>query len=70
LPEHLRTSFDWTQDLVGDTAKLRRELGYQESVPLDEAMARTVAWERSHPPDAIDERLFDYPAEDAVLKSL
>ena len=49
LPEHLRAPFDWRHHLVGDTGKLRRELGYAERVPPDEAMARTVAWERRNP---------------------
>ncbi len=47
LPEQLRTKFDWRHHIVGDTSKIRRELGYQERVPLDEALSRTVAWERS-----------------------
>lgn len=70
LPGHLRTSFDWSHDIVGETGKLRRELGYQEPVSPDEAMARTVAWERSHPPAKVDANLFDYAAEDAILKEL
>jgi nucleoside-diphosphate-sugar epimerase len=70
LPGHLRTPLDWRHDIVGDTCKLRQELGYQEPVPLDKAMARTVVWERAHPPEPFDAKLFDYPAEDALLKKL
>jgi nucleoside-diphosphate-sugar epimerase len=70
LPEHLRTAYDWAHDLVGNSGKLRQELGYRETTPPDEAMARTVAWERTHPPDGVDPSRFDYAAEDAALASL
>jgi hypothetical protein len=33
------------------TARIRRELGFVEPVGLDEALRRTVAWERDNPPD-------------------
>jgi nucleoside-diphosphate-sugar epimerase len=49
LPDDLRTHFNWRQHLIGDTSKIRRELGYRERVPADLAMARTVEWERAHP---------------------
>ena len=39
----------WTQDLVLDTSRLRRELGFEEPVALDEALRRTVEWERRVP---------------------
>jgi nucleoside-diphosphate-sugar epimerase len=70
LPEHLRTPLDWSHDIVGDTSKLRQELGYQEPAPPNEAMALTVAWEQAHPPEKFDARLFDYAAEEAILKKL
>jgi nucleoside-diphosphate-sugar epimerase len=70
LPDHLRLHYDWMQPLIGSTGKLRRELGYREPVPLEEAMARTVAWERANPPQGMDAKHFDYAAEDAVLNSL
>jgi nucleoside-diphosphate-sugar epimerase len=65
LPDHLRTTFNWRQHIVGDTGKIRRELGYRERVPAFQAMAQTVAWERTHPPERIDLKQFDYAAEDA-----
>lgn len=55
------------QDLVMDTSRIRQELGYAEPVRRDEALRQTVAWERSHPPDPLDLRLFDYDAEDSSL---
>ena len=41
---------DWQQHFIADTHKIREELGYREPVALDEALRRTIAWERAHPP--------------------
>jgi nucleoside-diphosphate-sugar epimerase len=67
LPEQFKKPLNFAQDLVYDTARIRAELGYQESVRREEAIARTVAWERANPPASIDPRDFDYCMEDAVL---
>jgi nucleoside-diphosphate-sugar epimerase len=45
--EELDPGIDPAQDLVGDTTRVRRELDYAERVPRDEALRRTVAWERA-----------------------
>ena len=58
------------QHIIVDTTRIREELGYVESVPLDVAMQRTVSWERANAPAQIDPKAFDYAAEDAVLASL
>jgi hypothetical protein len=42
-------------------------LGYAEGTAPDEALRRTVAWERANPPEQIDPALFDYAEEDAAL---
>jgi nucleoside-diphosphate-sugar epimerase len=66
LPASLREPVDHTVHLALDTTRIRRELGYAEQVAPDEALARTVAWERAAP--APRERLrLDYAAEDAAL---
>src|SRR5207253_1255230 len=71
LPTSLRSeAFDFSQQYVVDTSRIRRELGYSEDVPLDEALRRTIVWERAHPPETIDQKEFDYAAEDAVLARL
>jgi nucleoside-diphosphate-sugar epimerase len=70
LPPHLAPGIDTVQHLVVDTTRIRRELGYRESVTPDEALRRTVAWELAHPPDASDREVFDYAAEDAILAQL
>ena len=73
LPEFQRQdAFDLTQDFVVDTSRIRDELGYSEQVEPDEALRRTIKWERENPqrpeeqhPSFVDR--FDYAAEDAVL---
>jgi nucleoside-diphosphate-sugar epimerase len=37
---------DYRQDVTTDTTRIRTELGYRESLSPDEALARTVRWER------------------------
>jgi len=53
-----------------DTTRIRAELGYREGIPQDEALRRTVEWERAHPPEQIDPGAFDYAAEAARLAEL
>ena len=60
---------NYDQHLVVDTSRIRQELGYQEPVPRDEALRRTIAWERETRPNDID-KLLDYEAEDAALAEL
>jgi len=70
LPPHLRPpDADYRQHLVADTSRIRLELGYVEPVPRDEALRRTVAWERATRPPP-NPRTLDYAAEDAVLAEL
>jgi nucleoside-diphosphate-sugar epimerase len=70
LPKHLNWGLDTGQHWVADTTRIRRELGYRETVPRDEALRRTVEWERAHPPEEVDPASFDYAAEDAALADL
>jgi nucleoside-diphosphate-sugar epimerase len=70
LPSHLATAVNTDQHLVVDTTRIRQELGYDEPVSQEEALARTVAWERTHPPATVDPGQFDYAAEDAVLAEI
>jgi nucleoside-diphosphate-sugar epimerase len=68
-PAHLVPTYNTDQDLVGDTTRIREELGYAEEVPRDEALWRAVAWERAHlPATPSDEEMQSrYAAEDARL---
>jgi nucleoside-diphosphate-sugar epimerase len=63
LPRHLNLD----QHLEMDTTKIRRHLGYRETASRREALIKTVAWDRQHPPKEIDHHQFDYAAEDAIL---
>jgi nucleoside-diphosphate-sugar epimerase len=54
LPPHLRLPYQPQQDLVTDTGKVRRELGFNESVPGNEGLRRTIEWERANPPESGD----------------
>jgi nucleoside-diphosphate-sugar epimerase len=64
-PASVRIPGNLAQHWVVDTTRIRAELGDVEPVARPEAIARTVAWERGHPP-AVDPARFDYPAEDAA----
>jgi nucleoside-diphosphate-sugar epimerase len=67
MPDHLKTAYNFHHHLHADTSRIRRELGYREHISRDEAMNRTVEWERANPPQQIDANRFDYEAEDAAL---
>jgi nucleoside-diphosphate-sugar epimerase len=70
LPEHLASDHNTDQHLVADTTRIRQELGYQEQMSRQEALQRTIEWERAHPPEQVDATLFDYEAEDALLAEM
>ncbi len=67
LPEPLRNGINAEQHIIVDTTRIRRELGYKEHVPHNEAMRYTVAWERANPPEKIVPGEFDYALEDRYL---
>ena len=68
LPQSLRREmFDLNQQYEVDSGRIRRELGYSEIVPFDEALRRTIEWERANPPEKILPEDFNYAAEDAAL---
>ena len=67
-PAHLRWPGNLDQHWVTDTTRLREDLGYCESIAREEAIRRTIVWERANP-TAAHSHAFDYEAEDAVLKA-
>lgn len=67
LPATMRSPLSMRQDMVVSSERIRAELGYGEPVARGEALRRTVAWTRAHPPPA--ERL-DYSLEDRVLQAV
>jgi nucleoside-diphosphate-sugar epimerase len=50
LPEEERNRYDLRQDYAVDSRRIRELLGYRERVELDEALRRTIEWERSDAP--------------------
>jgi nucleoside-diphosphate-sugar epimerase len=67
LPAHLRSPYGTEPDIAYDTARIRTELGYRERVAPEEALTRTVAWERAQAERWVEPDAFDYAAEDALL---
>ncbi len=70
VPRHLLPEINTAQHFVVDTTRVRKELGYTEPVSIDEALRRTVTWERAHPPEDYDPKVFNYSAEDIFLAEL
>jgi nucleoside-diphosphate-sugar epimerase len=67
IPAHLRMPVNANQNWIVSSKRIRDELGFVEQVSLDGGIARTIEWERKNPP-AIDPKMFDYAAEDVVIK--
>src|SRR6266576_3744993 len=67
LSEPLRGGINAEQDIVVDSSRIRKELGYVERVGLDEALRRTIAWEQAHPPEKVNPKEFDYDVDDSFL---
>jgi len=66
-PKRLIPPFHAEQHWTADSSRIRTELGYRETVPRTEALARTVAWERANPAP-FDSAAFDYEAEDRAIQ--
>lgn len=64
LSDELRFDFDLSQDYAVDSSRIRDELGYRERVDFDEALRRTIEWERANPPR---EMALHYELEDEAL---
>jgi nucleoside-diphosphate-sugar epimerase len=66
-PAHLLRPGNADQHWTTSSARVRRELGYEEPVPLNEAIRRTILWEKENPPADSFLTRFDYAAEDAAI---
>lgn len=66
-PPHLIFPGNAAQHWEADSTRIRLELGYREPVPLEEAIRRTLEWERANPPSGFTPHRFNYAAEDAAL---
>jgi nucleoside-diphosphate-sugar epimerase len=61
----------WDHHLVTTTSRIRRELGYRETVGREEGLARALAWYAESPPaDPVAAANLDYAAEDAALVTI
>ncbi|MBV6626814.1 MAG: NAD-dependent epimerase/dehydratase family protein [Rivularia sp. (in: Bacteria)] len=60
------------QDWCLDSTRIRNELGYKEIVSVEEALKRTIEWERNNLSTDMQQLvapfLLDYATEDAILK--
>ncbi|MDJ0576961.1 MAG: NAD-dependent dehydratase [Xenococcaceae cyanobacterium MO_234.B1] len=74
MPDTWKFKANLDQHWVTNSTPIRTELGYTEIVDRHEALKRTVAWEREHPPEAVSEKghskLLDYKDEDTILANL
>jgi nucleoside-diphosphate-sugar epimerase len=68
-PEHLLWPGNTAQHLVVSSDRIRQELGYRELLPREEAIRRTIEWERAHIPEYSASQ-FNYEAEDEALAQL
>ena len=72
FPPDWNFPFNTEQDWFVDSTRIREELGYREIVPIDEALKKTIEWERNHPSTEMQQLtapwLLDYATEDTVLK--
>ena len=66
-PPHLQKPRNAAQHWTASSARIRQELGYQEPVAIEEAIRRTIRWERENPPSGAFLAQFDYAAEDAAV---
>jgi hypothetical protein len=69
MPPHLIQPGNSAQHWEADSSRIRQELGYREPVTIDEAIRRTIEWERAQPAYESVPYKFDYAAEDdAAIK--
>ena len=66
VPESRRFDGNAAQHWVLDTGRIRRELGFEPPIGLEEALRRTAAWDRANPPQSRPS-VTDYEAEDRAL---
>lgn len=65
-PQHLLWPGNTAQHVVASSESIRKDLGYYELLPRDEAIRRTIEWERANPPSAPTAQ-FHYDTEDQAL---
>ena len=68
LPEYLQPKADFSQDWDVDSSKIRSQIGYSEIVEIDDAIRRSIQWERDNPPD-VEPFEIDYEQEDRAIQA-
>ena len=66
-PRHLLKPGNAAQHWTASSARIRRELEYEEPIAIEEAIRQTIRWERENPPTSAFLAQFDYAAEDAAV---
>jgi nucleoside-diphosphate-sugar epimerase len=66
-PPHLLQPGNAAQHWAASSARIRHELGYKESVAIEQAIRQTIGWERENPPTVASLAKFDYAAEDQAI---
>jgi nucleoside-diphosphate-sugar epimerase len=66
-PSHLLRPGNTAQHWTASSARIRQELEYQEPVAIEDAIQRTISWEKENPPADAPPAQFDYAAEDAAV---
>lgn len=69
MPEALRFPGNTGQHWEADSTRIRKELGWQEIVPVEEAIRRTIEWDRANPSAIPLPYPFAYDEEDAAIHS-
>ena len=70
MPNTWKFEANLNQHWITDSTRIRTELGYTEIVSRHEALKRTIAWSREHPPEDISlghSQLLNYEDEDKIL---
>jgi nucleoside-diphosphate-sugar epimerase len=65
-PRHLLNPGNAAQHWTASSTRIRQELAYEEPVAIEEAIRRTIRWERENPP-TVPLVQIDYAAEDAAV---
>jgi nucleoside-diphosphate-sugar epimerase len=66
-PRHLLKPGNAAQHWTASSERIRRELGYEEPVPIELAIRQTIDWELENPPAVLFLAQFDYATEDAAV---
>jgi nucleoside-diphosphate-sugar epimerase len=66
-PRHLLKPGNAAQHWTASSVRIRRELGYEEPVPIEDAIRETIRWERETSVADASLAHFDYAAEDAAI---